>query len=74
MIEVTVATGYGWKTEYLAVSEIARISETGPHAGSFRSIVRMKDGGLLECGETAHEIAQKVQAEIHRPQPGGLPD
>ena len=65
MIAITVYTSYGTKTEYVAVSEIARISEVGPHSGRYRSVVRMKDGGVLECEETAHEIAGKVQQEIH---------
>ena len=64
MIAVTVSTSYNYKTEYLAVSEIARISEVGPHSGTFRSVVRMKDGGVLECQETAKEIAQMVQQEL----------
>lgn len=64
MIAVTVSTSYNYKTEYLAVSEIARISEVGPHSGTFRSVVRMKDGGVLECQETAQEIAQMVQQEL----------
>ena len=64
MIAVTVYTSYGTKTEYVAASEIARISETGPHSGGYRSVVRMKDGGLLECKETAQEIARMVQQEL----------
>lgn len=74
MIAVTIVGSYGYRTEYIAESEIARISEAGPHSGRYRSIVRMKDGDVLECEETAHKIALRVQAEIHRPQPGGLPD
>ena len=65
MIAVTVSTSHSYKTEYLAVSEIARISECGPHSGTFRSVVRMKDGGVLECQESAHQIAQMVQQELH---------
>lgn len=65
MIALTVVRSYDWATEFVAASEIARISQCGPHSGRYRSIVRMKDGGVLECAETAGEIAAMVQKELH---------
>lgn len=64
MIAVTVCVSYGYKTVYFAVSEIARISEVGPHSGSHRCILRTKDGDIYECAETAQEIARMVQQEL----------
>lgn len=71
MIAVTITSSYGSKIEYIAASEVARISEAGPHAGRHRSIVRMKDGGVLECEETAHVIAAKVQQSLSQQRPAG---
>ena len=65
MICLTTPISSGYITHYVSAQNIARITEAGTSSQwhGIRSIVRLHDGGLLECSETADEIYKAVDKE-----------
>ena len=49
---------------FLASDFIAQVSEAGASSQwhGIRSIVKTKDGKVLECGDTAEEVSKKIEA------------
>lgn len=64
MIRLTSLHSSGYTTHFLAPEAIARVSEAGPSSQwhGIRSFVRTFDGKVLECSETAQEIAAAIDA------------
>lgn len=65
MICLTTTTSNGYVKHYVSAQNIARITEadTSSQWHGIRSVVRLHDGGLLECGETADAIYKAVEKE-----------
>ena len=64
MIRLTTPTSSGYITEYVAAANVARITEADAASQwhGIRSIVRLLDGGVIECNETADSIRKMVEA------------
>lgn len=60
------SSGGGYHTEFVAANNVARITEAGVNSQwhGIRSIVRLFDGGLLECDEPADTVRKLVDAEL----------
>ena len=58
MIRVSCPTSSGCEVHYVAPANIARVTAAGPSSQwhGILSIVRLFDGGLLECSEPAEQI------------------
>ncbi len=58
MIELTTPNSSGYITHYVASNNIARVTEasTSSQWHGIRAIVRLFDGDVLECSETADYI------------------
>jgi hypothetical protein len=62
MIKLTTPAADGHRKNYVAPANIARVTEAGPSSQwrGIRSIVRTLDGAVLECSETASEVAAAI--------------
>ncbi len=64
MIRLTTPNSSGYATHYVAPDNIARVTEasTSSQWHGIRAIVRLFDGDVLECSDTAHEINAAIVA------------
>ncbi len=58
MIRLTTPNSSGYVTHYVAPDNIARVTEASTNCQwhGIRAIVKLFDGTVLECSETAHDI------------------
>lgn len=61
---IRLTTPHSGLAHYVAPDNIARISEAGTSSQwhGIRSIVRLVDGGVLECCEDASSISKSIEA------------
>lgn len=61
---IRLTTPHDGLTHYVAPDNIARISEAGASSQwhGISSVVRLADGGVLECREDAHSISKSIEA------------
>lgn len=65
MIKLTCPTSTGGTVHYVAPAAISRITEAGTSSQwhGIKSIVRLFDGGVLECSESASSISELANEE-----------
>lgn len=60
MLRLITYSGY---TIYVRADTILRVQDCGPNSQGIRSVVRLLDGTIIECGYTADEVFNLMSKE-----------
>ena len=66
MIKLTTTGSSGLRSQYVAATNVARITDAGPNCHGIRSYVQLFTGQTLDCAETAVEINDLITEDARK--------